>query len=324
MSDVLYRKHRPGQFEDVAGQDHIVSILKKQVSEKNPSHAYLFVGGRGLGKTSLARIFAKSLDIAPEDIYEIDGASYRKLDDAKELKETISTLPISSEYKMYIIDEAHMLTKEAWNSLLKTIEEPPKHVIFIFATTEKQKVLPTIISRCVVFDFKTPNILEIQKLVTKVAKLENISLSETDTVKISYQAKGSFRDSLSILQAYQFTENHATENSLSHDAVKLLSSLENFEDAYLILESVDMGSLEYFFEIVINITTVILLTRYVKNYIDKNNSIDQLTLDVLLKKKEINSKFLQSLITVSEILNSSTHKKEHATVWLLGATSVEK
>ncbi|MDB5238784.1 MAG: polymerase subunit gamma and tau, polymerase subunit gamma/tau protein, partial [Candidatus Parcubacteria bacterium] len=148
---VLYRTYRPSKWSEVIGQDHVVDTLKDTLAAKKPAHAYLFSGSRGTGKTSVARILAKALETADDDIYEIDAASNRGIDDIRELREHVSVMPFSSPFKVYIIDEVHMLSKDAWNALLKTLEEPPKHVVFILATTELDKVPETIISRCQTF-----------------------------------------------------------------------------------------------------------------------------------------------------------------------------
>ncbi|MAZ40838.1 hypothetical protein CL654_01870 [bacterium] len=152
----LYRKYRPQSLNDVLGQDHIVEALKHSLKNKSISHAYLFSGPRGTGKTSIARILARELKTSPEDLYEIDGASNRGIDEIRSLKEGVATLPFASPYKVYVIDEVHMLTKEAFNALLKTLEEPPSYVVFILATTELHKVPDTIVSRCQSFIFKKP------------------------------------------------------------------------------------------------------------------------------------------------------------------------
>jgi len=157
VSETLYRKHRPTAFEDVFGQDEVISILQNSIKQGSISHSYLFSGTRGTGKTSIARIFARELGTSDQDIYEIDAASNRGIGEIRELRAGVDTRPFNSNYKVYIIDEVHMLTKEAFNALLKTLEEPPSHVLFILATTEKHKILDTIISRCQVFDFNRPN-----------------------------------------------------------------------------------------------------------------------------------------------------------------------
>ncbi len=150
----LYRKFRPSTFNEVIGQDHIVKALQGAIASDSISHAYLFSGSRGTGKTSMARIFAKELGTSEDDIYEIDAASHNSVEDIKELNEAVFTLPFRSKFKVYILDEAHMLSKSAWNAFLKTLEEPPHHVIFILATTELEKVPETILSRCQTFIFK--------------------------------------------------------------------------------------------------------------------------------------------------------------------------
>lgn len=200
MSQVLYRKYRPEKWNDVVGQDHVVSVLKSSSENKKISHAYLFTGGRGTGKTTIARIFAKSLGINPSDIYEIDAASNRGIDDIREIRDGVHVLPLNSEYKAYIIDEVHMLTKEAFNALLKTLEEPPAHAIFILATTETDKIPETVISRCQVFNFKKPNQNTLRETITNVAKKEGFSIDQSASDLISILAEGSFRDALGLLQ----------------------------------------------------------------------------------------------------------------------------
>ena len=196
----LYRKYRPKSFSEVLGQDHIVKVLESSVETNKVSHAYLFVGSRGTGKTSVARIFANSMDVSVNDLYEIDAASNRGIDDIKELRDGVRVLPFDSKYKVYIIDEVHMLSKDAWGALLKTLEEPPKHVIFILATTELQKVPETIISRCQVFTFKKASDAICKKMLIDVAKKEGFELEAGSAEILSILADGSFRDALGELQ----------------------------------------------------------------------------------------------------------------------------
>lgn len=196
----LYRKYRPQDFKEVRGQDHIVKILEGSIETNKVSHSYLFVGSRGTGKTSVARIFASEIGVSANDMYEIDAASNRGIDDIKELREGVRVLPFDSKYKVYIIDEVHMLTKEAWGALLKTLEEPPKHVIFILATTELQKVPDTIVSRCQVFTFKKATELILRNLLIGVAEEEKFELEKDAANLLAILADGSFRDGLGVLQ----------------------------------------------------------------------------------------------------------------------------
>jgi DNA polymerase-3 subunit gamma/tau len=196
----LYRKYRPDNFDAVLGQEHIVKVLESSIKNQKVSHAYLFVGSRGTGKTSVARIFAQEIGISSNDIYEIDAASNRGIDDIKALRDGVRTLPFDSKYKIYIIDEVHMLSKDAWGALLKTLEEPPKHVIFVLATTEFHKVPDTIISRCQVFQFKKPTDLILKNLVLDIAKKENFELDNSSAELIALLGDGAFRDTLGVLQ----------------------------------------------------------------------------------------------------------------------------
>ena len=196
----LYRKYRPKKFKEVLGQDHIVNVLESSVKNNKVSHAYLFVGSRGIGKTSVARIFADNIGVSVNDLYEIDAASNRGIEDIKELRNGVRVLPFDSKYKVYIIDEVHMLSKDAWGALLKTLEEPPKHVIFILATTEFHKVPETIISRCQVFVFKKASDIVSKKMLIEVAKKEGFELDADSAELLAILGDGSFRDALGELQ----------------------------------------------------------------------------------------------------------------------------
>ena len=196
----LYRKYRPASFDDLIGQDEIVQSLKNITQSGKVAHAYLFSGSRGVGKTSTARIFAKALQTDEKDIYELDAASNRKIENFRELSESVYSLPFASKYKVYIIDEVHMLTKEAFNAFLKTLEEPPAHVIFILATTDTQKVPDTVRSRCLEFNFKKASFKSIKETVKNIAEEEGFNIGDDAISLISFLAEGSFRDALGILQ----------------------------------------------------------------------------------------------------------------------------
>ncbi len=196
----LYRKYRPSVFAEVLGQEEVVSVLEAAVKSGSPAHAYLFAGGRGTGKTSMARILARALGTDEQDIYEMDAASNRGIDEIRSLREGVSTLPFASKYKFYIIDEAHALTKDAWGALLKTLEEPPAHAIFVLATTELDKVPETIISRSQVHRFKKPSHATLKKLVLDIAKKEGASIEPAAAELIALMGDGAFRDTYGILQ----------------------------------------------------------------------------------------------------------------------------
>jgi DNA polymerase-3 subunit gamma/tau len=201
MSDqALYQKYRPQTFDEVLGQNHVVQALQQAVAQDKVAHAYIFAGTRGTGKTSVARILAASVGTAKRDLYEMDAASNRGIDEIRALREEVHTLPFESRYKIYIIDEVHMLTKEAFNALLKTLEEPPAHVIFILATTELDRLPDTIVSRCQTFQFRTPGVSIIKEMLLKAAKKEKVKLASPAAELIALLASGSFRDAYGVLQ----------------------------------------------------------------------------------------------------------------------------
>lgn len=205
----LYRKHRPENWDEVIGQDHIVKAIGGALKVGKVSHAYLLCGPRGIGKTTVARIIARELGTSQNDIYELDAASNRGIDDVRSIRDSVQTIPFDSKYKVYILDEVHMFTKEAWNALLKTIEEPPKHVIFILATTEFEKVPETIVSRCQSFVFKKPTDSILSSVVINVAKKEGYTLEEGGPELIALLSDGAFRDALGTLQkVISFTKNN--------------------------------------------------------------------------------------------------------------------
>jgi DNA polymerase-3 subunit gamma/tau len=196
----LYRKYRPKTFKEVVGQDHIVEVLQGSIKQGNISHAYLFCGSRGTGKTSVARILAEAVGTSANDLYEIDAASRNSVDEIRALNESVNTLPFDSKYKVYILDEVHMLSKSAFNAFLKTLEEPPAHAIFILATTEVDKLPATVISRTQQFTFRRPSQQILKKIVEDTAKKEGYSIETGGPDLIALLGDGSFRDTHGILQ----------------------------------------------------------------------------------------------------------------------------
>src|SRR5829696_591262 len=264
----LYRRHRPQSFAEVVGQEHIVRTLSNAVEKGRVHHAYLFVGSRGTGKISMAKILARSLNCVNGptltpcgecepcqtiaagtslDVIEMDAASNRSVDDIRELRDRVGFAPAAGRWKVYILDEAHMLTKEAWNAFLKTLEEPPPNTVFVLATTEPQKVMATIVDRCQRFDFQRPSLEQISEVARRVATAEKIQIDDGAVALISRSASGSFRDALGTLdQLVSFggetvTTDEVVELLGAADAELLFDTTDALanEDAKAALESVE-------------------------------------------------------------------------------------
>ena len=255
MHKALYRVYRPKNFSDVIGQEHIVRTLKNQIENNNVGHAYLFCGTRGTGKTSTAKIFSRAvnctnlhndepcnecencreiLEDKTMDVVEIDAASNNSVDDIRELRENVKYSPAKAKYKVYIIDEVHMLSQGAFNALLKTLEEPPSYVIFILATTEPHKIPATILSRCQRFDFKRVTVKDISSRMRYICEKEGIEADEKALNLIARNSQGALRDALSILdQCISFEGNKISYN----DVIELLGSV-NIEQLFDLAESV--------------------------------------------------------------------------------------
>jgi DNA polymerase-3 subunit gamma/tau len=218
MSEYLVsaRKYRPLKFENVIGQEHVTTTLNNAIQKNQIAHAYLFCGPRGVGKTTCARIFAQLINEnthSEYNIFELDGASNNSVDDIRTLIEQVKIPPQIGKYKTYIIDEVHMLSKSAFNAFLKTLEEPPKHSIFILATTEKEKIIPTILSRCQIFDFNRISNQQISAYLLKLSQKEKIQVNEKTIQLIAEKADGSLRDALSIFDRIYTLCNDSWDHS---------------------------------------------------------------------------------------------------------------
>jgi DNA polymerase-3 subunit gamma/tau len=254
----------------------VTGPLAEAVATKKIGHAYLFAGSRGLGKTSVARIFAGAIGCTERDLYEVDAASNNSVEDIRALTDGVYTLPFESPYKVYLLDEVHMLSKGAWNAFLKTLEEPPAHAVFILATTEIEKVPETVQSRCQVFEFKKPSRAVLAEMLVHVAKKEDYTLSSDASELIALLAEGSYRDALSILQKV-FTATN--EKSVSREVVEQVTGAPKREQVYALIGALAKGErssalsaietasaegadMKLFLELVLSALRAVLLVRY--------------------------------------------------------------
>jgi DNA polymerase-3 subunit gamma/tau len=320
MSESLYRKYRPSSFDDVRGQDHVVSVLEQSIKKGTFGHAYVFAGSRGTGKTSVARIFASALKVSPEDLYEIDAASNTGVDDIRDIRDGVGTMPFSSPYKVYLLDEAHMLSKQAWNALLKTLEEPPKHCIFILATTELDKVPETVLSRCQTFTFKKPMDSLLKETIEDISKSEGFTLEKSASELIAFLADGSFRDAQSILQKILSASN---DKKISLKEVELVTGAPRGEILNECIEALEEKSssrgleaidkalkdnidMKIFIKLLLERIRTVLLLRFAgdleKEIKDNTSEKDFTFLHSIANKKGslINSKTLDDLLRAYE------------------------
>ncbi|HJN63064.1 MAG TPA: DNA polymerase III subunit gamma/tau [Candidatus Paceibacterota bacterium] len=314
MEIALYRKYRPQKFNDVLGQEHITDSLSSAIKLGNISHAYLFSGTRGTGKTSVARIFANEIGTTRNDLYEIDAASNRGIDDIRELRDAVNIMPFESKYKVYIIDEAHMLTKEAFNALLKTLEEPPAHAIFILATTEVHKLPDTIVSRCEPHGFRKPSHEVLKNMIVDIAKKEGFRIDPSGVELISILGDSSFRDTQGILQKTISSSKNkeislreiekvtgAPSGELVNDILKAISEKELDDALEAVGKAVEKNvDMKIFLKLILHKARLILLIRYASDMKEEIKSeVSEKDYEFLKKMTEeakINSNVLKTLL----------------------------
>ena len=332
MYQTLYRKYRPSTFDEVVGQDIIIRTIKNEIKNSKLNHAYIFSGPRGTGKTSTAKIIAKTINCEnPEnltpcnkcvnctlynnkqitDIIEIDAASNNGVDEIRELRNNVNLVPASGKYKIYIIDEVHMLTIGAFNALLKTLEEPPAHVIFILATTEIHKIPNTILSRCQKFDFNKISVNKIKERLDYIIKQEKIKIEDDAITEIARLADGGMRDALSILdQVVAYSDSKITVDNIheingtipQYELKELVENIinKNYTEIFEVIDKYDNNGKNFvkLSEEVINFYRNILLSLNAKEYLEKNISYSEIYEE------------LQDKITEQEIINNIKYFNE--------------
>ena len=314
----LYRMYRPATFAEVVGQEQVTKPLEEAAKSKSIGHAYLFAGTRGLGKTSVARIFADAIGCTEHDLYEIDAASNNSVEDIRALTEGVYTLPFQSPYKVYILDEVHMLSKSAWNAFLKTLEEPPAHAVFILATTELEKVPETVQSRCQVFEFKKPTRAVLAKTTAAVAKKEGYALAPDAAELIALLGDGSYRDALSVLQK---VFSGAESKMLSRETVEAATGAPKREQVHMLISALAKGErgaalaaiekaakagadMKLFLELVLEALRATLLIRYAPelhaSLADELGADEFSALEKFAKEKGITHATMLAFLTAAE------------------------
>ena len=314
----LYRAYRPQSFDEVAGQEQVTKPLSEAVKAGKIGHAYLFAGSRGLGKTSVARIFAKEIGCKERDLYEVDAASNNSVEDIRALTEGVYTLPFESPYKVYILDEVHMLSKAAWNAFLKTLEEPPSHAVFILATTELDRVPETVQSRCQVFEIKKPSRKGLAELVARVGKQEGYTLAPDAAELIAMLAEGSYRDALSVLQKALAA---SSDKKLSREEVEQATGAPKREQVHALIRALAAGErgkaltaieqaaksgadMKLFLELTLSALRATLLIRYapdLKADLSEELGADEFSaLEAFAKEKGITHATLLAFLTAAE------------------------
>ncbi len=319
---VLYRKYRPTNFDELVGQEHIKKILKNSIINNKIAHAYIFTGPRGTGKTSTAKIFARTLNCldvkdglpcgkctncvnfnTSPDVIEMDAASNNSVDDIREIVDNIGIAPTNSTYKVYIIDEVHMLSNQAWNAFLKTLEEPPSNVVFILATTDIQKVPITVLSRCQRFDFQRIDRKLIFDNLKNICELENIKYDEDALNEIAYLSDGCMRDALSILDQLSKVSEFINMEVISSNFGTVTTAELDLLYSYIIKNDIDG---------LVNILRTIKETGIdIKIFIDKilDNFIDKA---INMKKKNISTAAFNQLKKIIEVLNKLYSKLNYS------------
>ena len=336
-------EYRPKEFSDMIGQDAIVKTLSNAIKNDKIPQALLFCGPRGVGKTSCARILAKQINNLEENfeynIFELDAASNNSVEDIRSITDQIRIPPQIGKYKVYIIDEVHMLSNAAFNAFLKSLEEPPKHVVFILATTEKNKIIPTILSRCQIYDFKKVDVVDIKELLKNICTDKKIKFDENSLSLIAEKSDGSIRDSLSMFdRLVSFTDSNLTMDEVTAN-LNVLDYETYFELSTLIISKDIPGILTKYNDIFIrgfdDVNLLNGLSRHLREIlISKLGSSDKLS-DL---KNELNLKYIEhsnefsdeNLILMIEIINESlinyqkiNDKRIHTELCLMRLASIE-